>query len=168
MASKKKKPAKSEKPEPKLPEFNERIELKYEFSEHEKAGLLQELSRKHEEKEQLTAQAKSSQKQWKGKIEEATLKINELSMKGRDGFEMRPTDVRVVLDKKKGKKFVYCKTSGALLEEREMSDYDYERLPMEIPPAKDNDDIKPDDGLTKVADAFPDDDGSDGPFDTAA
>jgi hypothetical protein len=133
-----------------LPEFIDRLELKHEFSDPEKVEILTDLSRRHEEKESLTAQKKSSAKQWQGKIDEVQLKINELSMKGRDGFEMRPTDVRVVLDKKRGKKTLFRKDTGELIEDREMTTFDYERLPMELPPET----VKNGEGLAKVADAL--------------
>ncbi len=136
----------------KLPEFIDRLELKHSFSDAEKAQLLNALSRKHEEKAGLISQAKSSAKQWKNKIDEVQLKLDELSTKGRDGFEMRPTDVRVVLDKKRKKKTLYRQDNGDLIEERDMSEFDFERLPMTLPtptPAP----IKPGEGIVSVADA---------------
>jgi hypothetical protein len=148
MAKKKTTKAAAEAP----PEFVDRLELKHSFSDAEKAGILDLLSRKHEEKESLAAQAKSSAKQWKGRIDEVQLKITELSQKGRDGFELRPTDVRVVLNKKKKKKTLYRVDNDELIEERDMTDHDFERLPMTIPLPPDP--IAPGEGLVKGKDAF--------------
>ena len=149
MSSKKSTKKKAPSTERKLPEFIDRLELKHSFSDAEKASILTDLSRKHEERESLVDQAKSSAKQWKSKIEEVQLKINDLSMKGRDGFEMQSTEVRVVLDKKKKKKKLYRVDNGDFIEERDMTDFDFERLPMTIVPT-----IKPGDGLTSVGEAL--------------
>jgi hypothetical protein len=152
MATKPKSKSKKAK-EQKLPEFSERIELRHSFTDAEKSQILDNLSHKHEEKEMIVDQAKSSAKTWKGKIDEVQLKISELSQKGRDGYEMRPTECRVVLDRKAGKKHIYNKETDALIETREMSTYDHERLPIDDVPTM-KPEPKPGEGLTNVGEAI--------------
>lgn len=148
MASKTKKKKAGAKSE----DFIDRVEIKHTFSDAEKAEILTELSQADEQRESLIAQAKSSAKQWKAEIEKADIKRRELTMKGRNGFEMRQTDVTVTFDRKKGKKRLFLRDSGKFIEERDMTESDFQRLPMDIPPPKKE--PKKGEGLTNVGDAL--------------
>lgn len=154
MAKKAKAPKKGK--EQKLPEFSERIELRHNFSETERAEFGKQLSHKLEEKQLLTEQMKSSAKSWKSKIDAVQVDINALSQKGRDGYEMRPTECRVVFDRKLGKKHIYRKVDGKpegeFVETRDMTQVEFERLPLPEPEPK-KPAPKPDEGLTSVGDA---------------
>lgn len=145
---KKKKPIKKEK----APDIFEKIEVKHSFNDAEKSDILGELTGKLREKDSLTDMAKSSAKGWKLKLEQAQLKVDELTNKAQDGFEMRPIEARVVMNKVKGRKTYFDKETGKQLSETDMTDADYERLPLEFPAPKVA--PKPGEPIVNVGDAF--------------
>lgn len=149
MADKKKK----SKTKIKAPDLFEKIEIKHTFNDAEKAEILGRLTGTLREKESLTDQAKSSAKSWKLKLEQAQLKVDELTNKAQDGFEMRPIEARVVMDRKKGQKTYFDKATGDKISHTDMSPSDYELLPLEFPAPKIA--PKPGEPIVNVGDAFP-------------
>jgi hypothetical protein len=113
----------------KLPEHIETIEAKHDFSDPEKIGLLEELSRAHHEAGELKEQAKHSATEWKNRIKSIENKISTISNKATSGYEFRPTECRVEFDTKKEKKTYFNKKTGEKVETRDMTPADFE-LPL--------------------------------------
>lgn len=135
----------------KQPDIFENIESKHEFNDQDKIQMLADLARLNNEKDALTEQMKASAKGWKGRIEAVQIEINRITNNATSGYEMRPLRARVEFDRKKGKKTYFHPETKKKIETRDMTEADYERLPMDIPDKKPP---GPGENIVSVGDAF--------------
>lgn len=142
---------KTKKTKEKAPDIFESIEAKHEFSDGEKIQMLADMSRLNNEKDALTEQMRASAKSWKGRIEEVQIQINKITNNATSGYEMRPLRAKVVFDRKKGTKTYFHPDTKTKIETRDMTEADYERLPMDIPDPKKQ---PPGENIVSVGDAF--------------
>lgn len=115
------------------------IQADYYFTEGENQALGLKLAGLLESKEQLQAHKKELMAQLKAQEEGITADIRLTGSKRRSGFEVRPLDVFVLFEPKKGLKHYHRKEAPhALIRSETMLPGDYEQeLPMEgLPPGK--------------------------------
>lgn len=144
--AKKEKPKKSKEQKPER--YAEKLELRHAFSDAEQNGMSKDISRLLRERDSLAEQAKASAQSWKSKIKNVSVQIEGLADKIGNGFEMRITECLIELDRKSGKKKIFTRDGKTLLEEQDMTEQDYARLPY-LENA-----VKPGEGLTNVGEAI--------------
>lgn len=154
MAAKKTKSTKKPKVAEKHPEIFERIEYQHIITDEERLKLLTELTTLNQAKESLELQRKASAAQWKSQIETVTNKVKSITTNASNGFEMRPIEARVELDRKAGKKTYFFKDTGKVIRTEDMTALDYERLPINVPENKKEEPLKPGQPIVSVSAAI--------------
>lgn len=125
--------------------FREFVQLRHDYTRDEREELTRKLTGGVQQKAEQEEQLKAVSADFKAKIKTAQSVINEATNQLTNGYEMRNTEVTVSLDRKSGKKqlLVYRpsdkKAHGKLIRVDDMTAADYERLPMELPPASKKD-----------------------------
>lgn len=133
----KKSPKKSKKPFT----VREFVQVQHNYTQDERNELTRKLTGAVQNKTEQAEQLKSVSADFKARIKTAEAIINETTNKICNGFEMQQVEARVEMDRKSGIKhlFYHCpgkKEHGKKIREEQMTQQDYEKLPIEA-------DIKP-------------------------
>jgi hypothetical protein len=117
------------------------INLEHLFTAVEREEIVGRLSRALSEKTNLEEQLKSITKDFKAKISTCVAVVNESNLKVMQGKEIRSTDVIIEFDRKSGKKSIFSTVPGKpdklgkLIKQEDMTEADFQRLPIEnLPP----------------------------------
>lgn len=130
--------------EPPAPEVIETIEARYDYTEKERSEVAQQLVTKMQEKRRIEEEAKASAADWKKRVKQSQIIIEELENRFSSGFEMRQTECTVVFFPKKRRKEYIRTADGQKVAERDMDANDFQ---LHFPPT-------PPEPQTAMADAF--------------
>lgn len=118
-----------------------RVEVKHEFTAEELKAIGSESARAYQLIQEKELAIKAASSVAKSAIKDLESKLGELMNKQTNGYEMRTVDALVEYRRKAGKKRILWNTPGkaghkTLIREEAMTELDYERLPLDVEPAK--------------------------------
>lgn len=123
-------------------ELREFVSVRHEYTQAERNLITDDLTRALQQCAEQEEQLKSVSADFKARIKTGKAKVSEATNKLTNGYEMRQVDATVQFDRKLGRKKFFFHAPGnrelhkKLIREEDMTAADYERLPLDLPPAE--------------------------------
>lgn len=119
----------------------ETMSLRHDFDQNERNAITNQLTMAIRQKGGYENELAAIKSDFKGKIELADAVINSTTGSLTSGYEMRTVDVKVVFNRKNGTKEIFYntpgqKTHGKSISVEDMTQNDFQRLPIEVPITK--------------------------------